>query len=116
MTAWTAPANPAAIDVDRAVAVTVTWEDGHVSRFGLEDLRVSCPCAECRGLREAGEDAWPRPGAPAALEVATAAQVGNWGLNLHWNDGHTTGIYTWEVLRAWCPCPACMAVAAAEAP
>lgn len=116
MTAWTAPANPAAIDVDRTVAITVTWEDGHVSRFGLEDLRVSCPCAECRGLREAGEDAWPRPGAPAALEVATAAQVGNWGLNLHWNDGHTTGIYTWEVLRAWCPCPACTAQAAAEAP
>ncbi|MDQ6728626.1 MAG: DUF971 domain-containing protein [Actinomycetota bacterium] len=112
---WTAPADPATIDVDRAVAVTITWEDGHVSRFDLENLRVSCPCAECRGLRELGEDAWPRPGAPAALEVATAAQVGNWGLNLHWNDGHTTGIYTWEVLRAWCPCPSCTSAAQAGA-
>ncbi len=36
-----------------------------------------------------------------ALRIQTAQQVGNWGLNVGWNDGHTTGIYTWEVLRAW---------------
>jgi limonene-1,2-epoxide hydrolase len=31
--------SPAAIDVDRAVAVTITWEDGHVSRYALPELR-----------------------------------------------------------------------------
>ena len=36
-----------------------------------------------------------------ALRIQTAQQVGNWGLNVGWNDGHPTGIYTWEVLRAW---------------
>ena len=41
-----------------------------------------------------------QPAAPA-LRIETAKEVGNWGLNLHWNDGHTTGIYTWEILRAW---------------
>lgn len=102
-----AATNPLTIDVERERGITVAWEDGHVSRFGLEELRVSCPCSQCRGLREMGEDAWPRPGAPAALAVVSAEQVGNWGLNLHWNDTHTTGIYTWEILRAWCPCPAC---------
>lgn len=99
--------SPAGIDVERDRGVTVTWEDGHVSRFGLEELRVNCPCSQCRGLRQGGQEAWPGPGAPATLRIESAAQVGNWGLNLAWNDGHTTGIFTWETLRAWCQCEAC---------
>ena len=101
--------NPRTIDVERARGVVVTWEDGHVSRFGLEDLRVRCPCARCRGLREMGQAAWPVPGAPEELRIVSAEQVGNWGLNLHWNDGHTTGIYAWEALRDWCACEECNA-------
>ena len=81
--------------------MTVTWEDGRVSRFGLEELRVNCLCAHCRGLREQGQEAWPGAGAPATLRIESVREVGNWGLNFGWNDGHTTGIYTWEVLRAW---------------
>lgn len=99
--------NPVAIDVERDSGVTVTWEDGHISRFGLEDLRTNCPCARCNAMRQQGEPAWPTPGAPSTLRIESAQQVGNWGLNLHWNDGHTTGIYTWEVLRAWCLCDEC---------
>jgi DUF971 family protein len=72
-----------------------------VSRFGLEELRVNCLCAQCRGLREQGLDAWPGEGAPAVLRIENAQEVGNWGLNFAWNDGHTTGIYTWEILRGW---------------
>lgn len=37
----------------------------------------------------------------AALRIETAREVGNWGLNFAWSDGHTTGIYTWEILRGW---------------
>ena len=70
-----------------------------MSFFGLEELRANCLCAQCRGLREQGLDAWTP--AAVALRIDTAQQVGNWGLNMAWNDGHTTGIYTWEVLRAW---------------
>ena len=36
-----------------------------------------------------------------ALRITDAREVGNWGLNFTWSDGHSTGIYTWEVLRAW---------------
>jgi prepilin-type processing-associated H-X9-DG protein len=109
----TSSIEPVTIDVERDRGVTIAWADGHVSRFGLEELRAGCLCAECRGRREAGGVAWPLPGGPPVLRVESAAQVGNWGLNVHWNDGHTTGIYTWEVLRAWCPCPECRAEAAA---
>ena len=92
---------PVSVDVERESGVTITWEDGDVSRFGLEELRASCLCAQCRGLRDQGGVAWPGEGAPAVLRIESAREVGNWGLNFHWNDGHTTGIYTWETLRAW---------------
>jgi len=102
-----AAATPSTIDVERDRSVTIAWTDGHLSRYDLEDLRTNCPCARCRGLRQTGGVAWPVPGAPASLRIESAEQVGNWGLNLHWNDTHTTGIYTWEALRSWCPCVEC---------
>ncbi|MEA2826393.1 MAG: hypothetical protein QOG43_832 [Actinomycetota bacterium] len=102
-----AETTPELIDVERDGGVTITWADGHVSRFGLEGLRIWCQCAQCRDLRHDGQVAWPRPGAPETLRIEGAEKVGNWGLNLEWNDGHGTGIYTWDTLRAWCPCEEC---------
>jgi DUF971 family protein len=93
--------DPVRVDVERERGVTITWDDGRVNRFGLEELRTCCMCAQCRGLREEGKDAWSQASGAPPLRIESAREVGNWGLNLHWNDGHTTGIYTWEVLRAW---------------
>ena len=103
-------AEPVTVDVERERGVAVTWDDGHLSRFSLPELRTNCPCAACRGLRQQGEEAWPRPGAPKALRIESVEAIGNWGLNIHWNDSHTTGIYTWETLRSWCSCDECEGV------
>jgi hypothetical protein len=35
---------PTSIDVDRDQGVTIQWDDDHVSRFGLEELRLNCQC------------------------------------------------------------------------
>jgi DUF971 family protein len=99
--------DPVTIDVDGKDAVTITWEDGHRSRFPLEVPRANCMCAQCRGLRDQGQPAWASTGGAPTLEVESAREVGNWALNLHWNDGHTPGIFRWEVLRAWCLCERC---------
>ena len=92
---------PTTIDVERDVGLTIAWDDGVVSRFGIEELRVNCPCAECRGLRDQGAVVWPKPTSPQPLRAESAELVGAWGINLVWNDGHSTGIYAWDVLRAW---------------
>lgn len=96
-------ASPMAIDVDRAVAVTITWEDGHTSRYALPTLRMACPCAGCRVERRA--DAGPR--VPDTVSIVDVKLAGNWGMTPTWSDGHHTGIYAWEYLRAACPCEAC---------
>ena len=85
---------PEAIDVGGG-EVVITWEEGDVSRFAAADLRAVCPCAECRGLREQGRF-HPSPDVTAV----GAELVGNWGLSITWSDGHSTGIYSWEMLRA----------------
>jgi prepilin-type processing-associated H-X9-DG protein len=100
---------PESVDVDRTRSVTLTWADGHVSEFGLEQLRRNCPCAVCRNFRERGRPAWSPLGPAGELRAEGAELVGNWGLQLHWSDGHDTGIYTWSLLRAWCECQECTA-------
>ena len=36
-----------------------------------------------------------------AITITDAELSGAWGLSLDWSDGHSTGIYAWEKLRAW---------------
>jgi DUF971 family protein len=100
---------PTSVEVDRDQGVTLVWRDGHISCFALADLRANCPCAWCRNRRETGGVAGPDPGGEGAerLRVEGAELVGNWGIQLRWNDGHETGIYSWELLRLWCRCPRC---------
>jgi DUF971 family protein len=92
---------PEKIEVDRATAITLTWEDGSTSVYPLEELRVNCPCAECRGLREQQLPVWPKPSSPLPLRVEHAELVGAWGMSFTWNDGHSTGIFAWSILRFW---------------
>ena len=92
---------PTTIDLERDHGLTIVWDDDVISEFGLEELRVNCPCAECRGLREQGAEVWPKPTSPVPLRAEGAELVGAWGVSLTWNDGHSTGIYAWDVLRAW---------------
>jgi DUF971 family protein len=90
---------PIAVELDRAAALTVEWADGTRRRFELADLRRNCPCAECRGLREQGRT--PGPGPDRAPTAVGAELVGGWGITITWDDGHSTGIYAWSILRMW---------------
>jgi ATP-binding protein involved in chromosome partitioning len=92
---------PAGVELDRQHGLTLAFDDGTQLTFGLEELRVNCPCAECRGLREQGLAVWPKPASPRPLAATGAELVGGWGVTITWNDGHNTGIYPWSLLRAW---------------
>jgi DUF971 family protein len=92
---------PVDIDIVRDRAVTITFDDGVVATFPVGDLRAACPCAACRGARERGEQAWPRPGGSSTISIVHAELSGAWGLSIDWSDGHSTGIYAWTVLRRW---------------
>lgn len=96
----TDPPAPETIDVDREHGVTLTWADGTTLRFDLVELRTRCPCADCRARRERGLDVWPLASSPQPLRIVEAHLHGAWGIGITWNDGHTTGVFSWTLLRA----------------
>ena len=89
------------IEVDKTESVTLTFGDGEVAVFELEDLRRACPCAGCRSRRDQGLPVWPVPGSQMPLEITGAALHGAWALTFTWNDGHSAGIYPFTSLRRW---------------
>jgi DUF971 family protein len=107
------PANqPINIKADRAAgSVTVEWADGHRSEFEATELRLACPCAFCQG--EAGRPGWldTNPELTAAqTQLVDMRMVGAYAIAPTWGDGHDTGYYAFESLRAMCPCQECTAL------
>ncbi|MBI3465222.1 MAG: DUF971 domain-containing protein [Planctomycetes bacterium] len=83
----------------------IEWNDARKREYTVAELRSACPCASCREKRSAP------PPPPTLLPVLSAAEarplailemnpVGNYAYSIHFSDGHNTGIYTLELLRA----------------
>jgi DUF971 family protein len=89
---------PIAIKAFREQGVLeITWPQLGVRRISFKTLRANCPCAGCvdevTGIRTLNVDAIPATIAPTRLEMS-----GNYALKIDWNDGHSTGLYTWQRL------------------
>lgn len=104
--------DPASVDISKSKGVAIVWSDGHRSEYTLKYLRDHCPCAICTH-KPAGEARQP-PGPPnplplykPPLRIQDVESTGRYGLRFYWNDGHSTGIYSFQHLRDLCPCPEC---------
>ena len=82
--------------------LTVTWGDGHVSRYAGAYLRKMCPCALCRG-HAPGEKEPPTYEEVRDVKVMHAALAGSYALRFTFTDAHDTGIYAFAWLRETCP-------------
>ena len=105
------PTLPLRIHAERSArTLAIDWADGHGTVYDFTALRWLCPCAYCRG--EAGMPGW-LDSAPTLTDEQTRMTdihlVGNYAVSPHWGDGHSTGFYTFNLLRERCPCPACTA-------
>ena len=99
-------------ELPRAIAreaggLRITWDDaGHVAHVPGRALRLACPCAAC--VEEmTGRPLLDPATVPDDVAAEQVALVGAYGIRIRWSDGHATGIYTFEFLRAGCPCPRC---------
>lgn len=80
--------------------MTITWEDGHDSSYTGEQLRWACPCAECRG--EAGAEgrlAKVTRLSAEELRIHDVGLIGQYALQIAFESGHNTGLYTFAMLR-----------------
>jgi DUF971 family protein len=95
------------LDKKRGV-LEIQWADDSRAQYPLPQLREACPCAECRG----GHEFMGMAFAPKDLLTLTPKRsyamqdllpVGNYALQPVWDDGHSSGIYTWEYLHYIAP-------------
>lgn len=101
-------ANPKNIDVSLSSGVTIDWSDGHRSDYTLEYLRQKCPCASCTtGKHKTAAPSSPFQVYRKVLKMDAVEPVGRYALQFKWNDGHSSGIYSFEHLRDICPCDQC---------
>jgi DUF971 family protein len=107
---------PEHIAISKSKGAKIDWKDGHRSEFALAYLRENCPCAQCAGThgapahKEQQQKADPFQMFKPALKIERVEPVGSYAIRLYWNDGHSTGIYSYEHLRGICPCAECGAV------
>jgi DUF971 family protein len=72
------------------------YADGTLARLSAEYLRVESPSAEVRGHGQ-GQEVLQYGKARVRIERIEAA--GRYALQIHFDDGHNTGIYSWDYLR-----------------
>ena len=94
---------PTAIEQAGPDRLRIVWKDGHESVYPVRLLRLACRCARC--IEEGtGQPLLREDDVPMDVKPVNISPVGRYALQFSWSDGHDTGIYTFENLRALCPC------------
>lgn len=76
----------------------LVWDDGQAMTYLPAELRLACPCASCR--EELTGNVLVREGdLPFDIRLTDVRPVGRYGYNLVFSDGHSSGIYTFDLLR-----------------
>lgn len=84
----------------------ILWADGHRTVYTNKELRENCPCAAC--VNELTGERMLRPEAVRPdIRAEAISLVGRYAIQIRWSDGHSTGIYSFDKLRAGCPCEFC---------
>lgn len=100
---------PVSLDKSADRKLVICWSDGQQQAIPFRMLRDACQCATCMDQKTKEVVKEDRP--PGSLRVLSAAEatpldivlmqpVGNYAYNIHFSDGHTTGIFTFETLRS----------------
>jgi len=83
----------------RSRSLELSWADGSRYDLSCEFLRVHSPSAEVKG-HGPGQEVLQT----GKLDVAITAirPIGNYALQLVFDDGHDTGLYSWDYLHYLC--------------
>ena len=74
----------------------VDFDDGRKFRFPAEYLRVESPSAEVQGH---GPGQKTIVAGRAAVGIMALEPVGNYAVRIVFDDGHDTGLYSWDYLH-----------------
>lgn len=81
--------------------IEIDWDNGTKTKYTLQKLRNECPCASCKGETILFKTYAPQQNQndlPGKYDLKSIIPVGNYAIQLIWNDGHDSGIYSWDYL------------------
>lgn len=80
----------------KTALLELIYADGGTHSLPAEFLRVYSPSAEVRGHGQGQEVLQV---GKINVKIDRIEPVGHYAIRLHFDDGHDTGIYSWEYLR-----------------
>ena len=90
---------PEKIKIKDSRYLYIKWDDGSETMLQLANLRKSCPCANCIAERLNRPETYIPLMSSAQLTLKDIKQVGTYAIQFTWQDGHNTGIYTYDKLK-----------------
>jgi DUF971 family protein/molybdopterin converting factor small subunit len=90
-------AGPVPVDIklrQKARLLEISFADGKSYELPCEYLRVYSPSAEVKAAVERGELVQGKSG----VNITAIQPVGNYAVQLMFDDGHDTGVYSWKTL------------------
>lgn len=82
--------------------VAISWDDGVESYLPFEKLRAASPSASNQGERDILGNQYGGQGPKSfpGVRVLGWERVGNYALRFEFSDGHGSGLYSFDYLRA----------------
>ena len=88
---------PSELRLDRAkTTLHVTFESGEAFALPAEYLRVESPSAEVQGRVASQKQI---VGGKRDVTITGIEPVGNYAVRLLFDDGHDSGLYSWDILH-----------------
>jgi DUF971 family protein len=95
-----APTNIRALQAEQTLELT--WPSGRVDRLRYRSVRGHCPCAVCVD-ENTGRRVYDESKVPEDIRLEGMDPIGNYAVRLSWNDGHSSGLYTWDSFELMAP-------------
>lgn len=96
---------PTSLEKTPRRSLRIQWSDGAILEYPFGRLRDACPCATCKEKKKAAATR-PKtvlnvlaPQEAVELDVLEMRPVGNYAYNITFSDGHSSGLFTMELLR-----------------
>jgi DUF971 family protein len=82
--------------------VAIAWSDGTESYLSANILRAASPSAETRGEKDIFGQQYGGSAKTdySGVQILGWEQIGNYALRFDFSDGHRTGLYSFDYLRA----------------
>lgn len=93
---------PQKIKIAEKTKLHLKWSDETTTILDLKYVRDECPCASCKGetiLLKTYRPPKPAILSPEMYKIKNIEVVGEYAIQITWQDGHNTGIYSWDYLK-----------------